>query len=85
LNVYKPIFLFYIRQFIYTDDFEVNAKDATAVLYLAKKYNVGRLVAHSAEFIKSIISTKNVVSILLSAEALGETSISTQARHFLRK
>lgn len=78
-------FMVFSDQFIYTDDFEVHVKDATALLYLAKKYDVPRLVALSGDFIKSNISTKNVVSVLLSADALGEISISAQARQFLRR
>lgn len=62
----------------------MHVRDATAVLYLSKKYDVPRLAALSAEHIKKNISTNNVVSVLLSAESLGENSISFQARYFLR-
>lgn len=72
-------------QFLYTDEFDVHVKDATAVLYLSKKYDVVRLAALSAEHIKNNINTKNVVSVLLSSEALGESSVAYQARYFLRK
>ncbi len=70
---------------MYTDEFDVHVKDATAVLYLSKKYAVSRLSALAAEHIKANISTKNVVNVLLSAELLGESSIAFQARYFLRK
>ncbi|CAL8096181.1 unnamed protein product [Orchesella dallaii] len=83
-DVEPDAFMSFLK-FIYTDDFEVHVRDATAVLYLAKKYDVSRLIILSADFIKSNISTKNVVSVLLSADALGEVSISAQARQFLRR
>ncbi|OXA56985.1 BTB/POZ domain-containing protein 2 [Folsomia candida] len=80
----EPEAFFSFLKFLYTDEFDVHVRDATAVLYLSKKYDVPRLAALSAEHIKKNISTNNVVSVLLSAESLGENSISFQARYFLR-
>ena len=76
-------FIFSQSQYLYTDEVKVRVQDAMAVIYIAQKYDVPKLIEKCVSLLKTKLNTSNAITIFQKAKFFHELTLVDLAKDFI--